>query len=188
MNIGIEVAIILLLILINGIFAMAEIAVVAAKKARLKKLADAGDPRAKAALELANSPNRFLATVQVGITLIGVMAGAFGGATLAEEIARALNTIPVLVPHSEWISVAIVVAMITFLSLIIGELAPKRIGLSNPEGIARALARPLDRLSRVASPLVMGANPFLLKPCAHHDLSTLATGFPQHWLPQTAPA
>lgn len=154
MKIGIEVAIILLLILINGIFAMAEIAVVTARKARLKKLADAGDPRAKAALELANSPNRFLATVQVGITLIGVMAGAFGGATLAEEIARGLNTIPVLVPHSEWISVAIVVAMITFLSLIIGELAPKRIGLSNPEGIARALARPLDRLSRVASPLV----------------------------------
>jgi len=154
MNAGIEVAIILLLIIVNGIFAMAEIAVVAAKKIKLKKLADAGDERAKAALDLANSPNRFLATVQVGITLIGVLAGAFGGATLAGEIAGAFRHVPALAPHSEWLGIAIVVAVISFLSLVLGELVPKRLGLSNPEGVARALARPLDRLSRFASPLV----------------------------------
>lgn len=154
MNIGIELAIILLLILANGIFAMAEIAIVAAKKSRLKKLADTGDTRAEIALELANSPNRFLATVQVGITLIGVLAGAFGGATLARGIARLLQQIPPLIPHSEWISVAIVVAVISFLSLVIGELAPKRLGLSNPEGIARALASPLNRLSRLTAPFI----------------------------------
>jgi putative hemolysin len=155
MNIGIELTIILLLILVNGIFAMAEIAIVAARKTKLKKLADAGDERAKKALELATSPNRFLATVQVGITLIGVIAGAFGGATLAEEIAAVLRKLPALIPHSEWISVALVVAIISFLSLVLGELAPKRLGLSNPEGIACALARPLDRLSRLATPVVI---------------------------------
>ena len=166
MNIGIELAIILLLILLNGIFAMAEIAIVAARKSRLKKLADSGDARARIALELANSPNRFLATVQVGITLIGIMAGAFGGATLAKEIAGILRKVPALVPHSEWISIAIVVAIISFLSLVVGELAPKRLGLSNPEGIARALARPLDRLSRLAAPFVKGlsgATDFVLR-------------------------
>jgi putative hemolysin len=154
MTLGIEILFILLLIFANGIFAMAEIAVIAAKKTKLKKLADTGDPGAKKALELATSPNRFLATVQVGITLIGVMAGAFGGATLAQEIAKLLSRIPILATHSGWLSVAIVVAIITFFSLVIGELVPKRIGLSNPEGIARALARPLDWLSRIATPLV----------------------------------
>ena len=154
MNASIEIAIIIALIFVNGVFAMAEIAVVAARKAKLKKLADAGDERAKKALELANSPNRFLATVQVGITLIGVLAGAFGGATLADEIAQGLRKVSFLAPHAGWIAVAIVVAMITFLSLVIGELAPKRLGLANPEAIARTLARPLDRLSRVAGPLV----------------------------------
>ena len=164
MRVGLEVVIILALLIANGVFAMAEIAIVAARKNRLKKLADAGDASAKAALELASAPNRFLASVQIGITLIGVLAGAFGGATLAREIARGLNHVPSIAPHSEWISVAIVVTVITFLSLIIGELAPKRIGLNNPEGIARLLARPMQRLSRFAHPLIhlLGASTDIL--------------------------
>lgn len=154
MSIGLEITIIVALIVANGVFAMAEIAIVAARKTRLRKLAETGDARARAALELASAPNRFLSTVQIGITLIGVLAGAFGGATLAEEIARGLDGVRTLQAHSEWVSVAIVVAGITFLSLVIGELVPKRIGLNNPEEIARLLAGPMNRLSGVARPVI----------------------------------
>jgi putative hemolysin len=149
-----EIGIIMLLLAANGVFAMTEIALVSARKSRLRQLALAGDHRARTALELAAAPNRFLATVQVGITLVGVLAGAFGGATLAEEIATRLQTVPALAAYGEAIGIGVVVLGITFCSLILGELVPKRIGLNNPEGIARLMAGPMSRLAWVASPLV----------------------------------
>jgi putative hemolysin len=152
--ITLEILIIVLLLAANGMFAMTEIAVVSARKARLQRLAATGDARAKAALELAESPNRFLATVQIGITLVGVLAGAFGGATLAGGIAKALQGFQHLAPYGEAIGIGTVVLGITFCSLILGELVPKRIGLSDPERIARLMAGPMSRLAWLASPLV----------------------------------
>ena len=149
-----EIIVILLLLAANGVFAMTEIAVVSARKARLRRMAEAGDAKARAALELAESPNRFLATVQIGITLVGVLAGAFGGATIAEQIAARLQTWPALAPYGEAIGIGTVVVGITFCSLILGELVPKRIGLNNPERIARVMAVPMNRIAWLASPLV----------------------------------
>jgi putative hemolysin len=153
-TITIEILILVLLILANGLFAMAEIAVVSARKTRLQQQAQEGDRKAQVALELANAPNQFLATVQIGITLVGIMAGAFGGATLAEELADVLEQIPLLVLWSEAIGVGIVVLTITYLSLVIGELVPKRLGLNNAERVAARLAPFMWTLSRLASPLV----------------------------------
>jgi putative hemolysin len=145
---------ILLLILANGAFALSEMAVVSARKARLRQRADDGNPSAQVALDLANDPNEFLSTVQIGITLIGTLAGAFGGATLAKELAVHLNAIPWVAPHGELAAVTAVVIAISYLSLILGELVPKRIALSNPERFAMAVALPMRRLSRVAAPVV----------------------------------
>lgn len=149
-----EIIIILLLILLNGIFAMVEIAVVSARKSRLQHLANEGSKSAQAALDLTISPNRFLSTVQIGITLVGILAGAFGGVTVAKQLASYFKTIPYLTPYSEAAGIAIVVASITYLTLIIGELVPKRLGLSNPELIASLAARPMNFLSKVSAPLV----------------------------------
>jgi putative hemolysin len=153
-SIALEVIIILLLILVNGLFAMSEIAVVSSRKARLQQAADEGDARAKTALELASHPLGFLATVQVGISLAGILAGVFGGATIAERLAGVLATIPVLAPYSQAISVGVVVLTITYLSLVLGELAPKRLALANPERIAALVAGPLRAMAAVARPLV----------------------------------
>lgn len=155
-----EILIILLLILINGVFVMSEISVVSARKLRLQQRADEGDENAKAALELANSPNRILSTTQIGITLISILAGAFGGATLTNQVAAALDELPVRVPYTGAVSVAIVVLGISYLTLVIGELVPKRIGLNSPERIASAIAAPMNLLSRIASPVifVLGAS------------------------------
>lgn len=153
-NVVIEVLVIGLLLVANGVFAMTEIAVVTARKSRLRKLAEQGDVRARAALDLAESPNRFFSTVQVGITLVGVLAGAFGGATLSKVIAGALQPVPLLAPYGQGIGIAIVVIGITYFSLIIGELVPKRLAMNNPESIARFLAGPMTRLSVLAGPLV----------------------------------
>lgn len=150
----IELLIIFLLLLANGVFSMAEIAVVSARKARLREMAEKGDARAGTALELAESPNRFLSTVQIGITLVGVLAAALSGATMAEKLASPLREIDWLAPHASTVSLALVVTLLTYFTLIIGELVPKRVGLANPEGIARALAGPMRSLSRIASPLV----------------------------------
>ena len=149
-----EIMLLLALLLANGLFAMAEIAVVSARKSRLRALAAQGQAGAQLALELAESPNRFLSTVQVGITLVGILAGAYGGATLSEDLAALLARVPGLGGQAEPIAFGIVVAVITYLSLIIGELAPKRLGLSHPEAIAMAAARPMNALSRLASPLI----------------------------------
>ena len=149
-----EILLILLLIMSNGVFAMSEIAVVSARKARLQQQINQGNLGAHAALKLANSPSRFLATVQIGITLVGILAGAFGGATIAKKVAEALRLVPVLAPYSEALAFGIVVVCITYLSLVIGELAPKEIALNNPEGIASKVAQPMLWLSKVAAPLV----------------------------------
>ena len=149
-----EVVIVFVLLVINGIFAMTEISVVSSRKARLKQMAEEGQPGARSALALSESPNQFLATVQVGITLVGIFAGAFGGATIAEVIGAQLQAIPVLAPYGESIGLAIVVVCITYFSLVIGELVPKRIGLGNPEGIATRMARPMKLLAKIASPAV----------------------------------
>lgn len=152
--IALEVLLILLLIFANGIFAMSEMAIVSARKTRLQQAADKGDARARAALELANNPDRLLSTVQIGITLIGILAGAFGGATIAEQIGVRIDQISSLAGYGDAVGLAIVVIVITFLSLIIGELVPKRLALSNAERIAAVIARPMGFLSRLATPLV----------------------------------
>jgi len=154
MQTGVEILIILLLLLANGVFAMAEISVVSARKGKLRQLADAGSTRARAALELAESPNRFLSTVQIGITLVGIIAGAFGGAHLSDRLASVMVDVPVIGAYAKSIAFFLVVASITYCSLVIGELVPKRIGLNNPEGIAMTLAGFMHRLSAVVSPAV----------------------------------
>jgi putative hemolysin len=133
---------------------MSEIAVVAARKVRLQQRADEGDERARSALALAHDPNKFLSTVQFGITLVGVLAGAYGGARLAEPLAVPIATIPQLAPYANGIALGLVVTVITVLSLIIGELVPKRIALNSPEAIASWVAKPMMLLSRIGGPAV----------------------------------
>lgn len=146
--------IVLLLIIINGIFAMTEIAVISARKSKLQQQINEGSRRAKAALDLANNPNRFLSTVQVGITLVGIFAGAFGGATIAEGISKNLSSAPLIGMYSDAVGLGVVVLLITFLSLVIGELVPKRIALSSPEKIAKTMAGPMNAISKIVSPAV----------------------------------
>lgn len=149
-----EILIVLLLILANGVFAMSEMAIVSARKARLQQLANQGNKKAKVALDLANSPNRFLSTVQVGITSIGILAGAFGGAAISARLETQLKQIPILAPYSNGISFTVVVIAITYLSLIVGELVPKRLALNSPESIATSVSIPMRWLSRISSPIV----------------------------------
>jgi putative hemolysin len=149
-----EALVIFLLIILNGVFAMSEMAVVSARKSLLQQWAEAGDAKARTALELANAPNQFLSTIQIGITLIGILAGAFGGATIARDFSAWLDDVPLLAPYSRALSLAIVVTITTYLSLIVGELVPKRMALNNPERLAAALASPMRALSRVAYPVV----------------------------------
>jgi len=153
-NITLEILILLLLVAANGVFATAEMAFVAAKKARLRKLAVAGDASARVAMRMFESPTRFLSTVQVGITLIGIVAGVFGGATLARELASALGEISWLAPYAHGLSLTIVICAITFLSLVIGELVPKRLALNQPERFTLLLARPMHFLSVCAGPVI----------------------------------
>jgi putative hemolysin len=154
MGLTFEIILLLVLIIANGALAMAEIAVISARKARLQKNAEEGDEKARAALRLAHDPGDFLSTVQIGITLVGVLAGAFGGATIAKHLSSALETIPVLAPYSAAVGVGIVVILITYFTLVLGELVPKRLALNNPEVIAMAVAQPMFTLSRLTSPLV----------------------------------
>ncbi len=151
---GSEMLIIFLLIIVNGVFAMSEIAIITANKTRLQRLAEDGDRGARAALGLAAAPNHFLSTVQIGITLIGVLAGAFGGATLAEQLAAGISQVPLLGAYAETIGVSVVVVAITYLSLVIGELAPKQLALSQAERIASIVAAPMRWLTALVSPLV----------------------------------
>jgi putative hemolysin len=150
-----EIVILILLILANGVFSMSEAAVISARKTRLQQRAENGDAGAQAALKISASPTRFLSTVQIAITLIGILSGAFGGSTVAEEVVEPLlREIPALEPYSEGLSVALVVLVITYLSLVIGELVPKQLALNNPETISSLIARPMNVLSRLTAPIV----------------------------------
>jgi putative hemolysin len=154
-SVVLQIAIIVLLILLNGLFARAETALVSSsRKARLRQRAEEGNKGARTALELADSPNRFLSTVQIGISLIGVLAGAFGGATIAEPLAGALRVVPVLAPYAGPIAFGIVVVGITYLSLILGELVPKRLALNGAEVVASRVAGPMRLLSMITSSVV----------------------------------
>ncbi len=150
----IEVVVIVLLLVVSGVFAMTEMALVSSRKTRLRVMAADGNAGAKAALALAESPNRFLPSVQFGITLVGLLAGAFGGITIAEQIAAALKPLPALTAYAETIGVGMVVVALTYLSLVIGELVPKRLALARPEVIASRMALPLELLSRLTQPIV----------------------------------
>ena len=154
MNIASQIFVILLFIVINGVFVMSEMAVASSRKARLQHRINDGDKRANAALELNQNPNMFLATVQIGITLISVLTGAVGGATFAEPLSQVLARIPILGPYAESVSLGVVVVLITIISIVIGELLPKRLALHNPELFASALAAPMNLISKIFTPLV----------------------------------
>ena len=149
-----EIAILLLLFLLNGVFAMAELAVISSRRERLQILADSGNAGARVAMDLGQEPSNLLSTVQIGITLIGILAGAFGGATLTAELGRLIAPLPVIGVYSELIALIVVVAGITFGSVVMGELVPKQLALRNPERIAATLARPMNTLSRLTRPVV----------------------------------
>jgi putative hemolysin len=153
-DLGFELLIILILIFAAGVFAMAEMALVAARKSRLQELADKGNARARRVLELAKAPERFLMTMQIGITFFVVLAGVFGARTIAEQLEAYFDTFPILRPYSELMGLSIVVAGVTYLALVIGGLIPKRLAASHPEGIAVLVAVPLRMLSWIFSPLV----------------------------------
>ena len=149
-----EILLVLGLVLLNGVLAMSELAIVSSRPGRLRAMRDRGVAGARTALALAENPGRFLSTVQVGITLVGILAGAFSGASLGERLSAYLERMGVAADYAEPIGFLVVVAAITYISLVIGELVPKQVALKNPEGIACRMAYPMLMLSKVAGPFV----------------------------------
>jgi putative hemolysin len=149
-----QIFILLFLILLNGFFAMSEIAIVSSRKSRLEELMRKGKRNAKLVLDLSESPNRFLSTVQVGITLIAILIGVFGGDSLSHRLDVKISLLGIAEPYSYDISLVVVIFIITFFSIVAGELVPKRIGMTNPETIAMAVAKPMLLLSRIMTPFV----------------------------------
>ena len=149
-----EIFIIFLLILLNGVFSMSEIALISARKSRLESAAKKGNTNAKVALDLANSPNKFLSTVQIGITLIGILTGLYSGDKITDDVKLFFDGFVSLQPYSQSIAVGVVVVVLTFFSLVLGELLPKRIGLNYPEAIAKAVAVPMKMVSIVTAPFI----------------------------------
>ncbi len=149
-----DVLLLLALILVNGIFAMSEIAVVSSKAARLQRMAAGGHGGATAALTLAADPTRFLSTVQVGITSVGILSGAIGEVTVAARLSEMFATVPLLAPYAHGLAVGMMVIGLTYVSLIVGELVPKRLALMAPERIASVVARPMQVIASVGRPLV----------------------------------
>jgi putative hemolysin len=153
---AIAIVVVLLLVVLNGVFAMTELAVVSSRKSKLQSRAERGDRGARAALKLAEEPTHFLSAVQVGITLIGILAGAYGQAAIAGELNHILErSVPAIAPWSEAIATGIVVVLITYVSLIVGELVPKRLALIFPEAIAAKMAAPISSLALVLKPFVL---------------------------------
>lgn len=150
----IAITVVFVLVLMNGVFAMSEMAVVSSNRTRLRIKADNGNHGAAAALKISEHPTRFLSAVQVGITLIGIFAGAFGQATIAGELTVMLQGVPAVAAYSQAIATGIVVVLLTYVSLVLGELAPKRIALTNPEGIASVVAGPFGILAKIMAPFV----------------------------------
>jgi len=186
MSIGNEILIIFILILVNALLAMSEAALVASRKARLQQQSLEGNKASDLALKLIEDPNIFLSTVQIGITLIGVLAGAVGGATISDKLAIALEKVPFLGEYNHSISLAIVVVTITILTIWLGELVPKRLGINSPEKIAQLVAGPMLYISKVFSPFirlmsnatnfalrVIGVNPSLEPPITEEELQML---------------
>jgi putative hemolysin len=157
LNLVIEISLIFILILINGVLAMSEMAVVSARKARLLQQAENGNRGAKRALDLANDSTRFLSTVQVGITLIGILAGAVAGVTLSSALTKAILRIPLpfIYIYAQDIAILLIVLVITYFSLVLGELVPKRLAQINPEKTAAMIARPIGVLSILMRPIVV---------------------------------
>jgi putative hemolysin len=149
-----DILLLLVLILLNGVFAMSEIAIVSSRRARLVQMADAGSAGARHALTLASEPTRFLSSVQVGITSIGILNGAIGEASIASRLRVFLEQVPALAPYAETLSLGIMVVVLTYFSLILGELVPKRLALTHPEAIASIIARPMEILATIGRPIV----------------------------------
>jgi putative hemolysin len=161
-----EILIILFLIILNGVFSMSEIALISARKNRLENAAKKGNKSAQTALDLANAPNKFLSTVQIGITLIGILTGIFSSNKITSDVQIFISQFESLMPFANTISVVIVVVVLTFFSLVLGELLPKRIGLNHPEAIAKAVAYPMKLVSIITAPfiwLLTISTEFLLK-------------------------
>src|SRR5215203_5847520 len=149
-----DILLLLVLILLNGVFAMSEIAIVSSRRARLVQMADTGSAGARHALTLASEPTRFLSSVQVGITSIGILNGAIGEASIASRLRVFLERVPALAPYAETLSLGIMVVVLTYFSLILGELVPKRLALTHPEAIASIIARPMEILATIGRPIV----------------------------------
>ena len=149
-----DIFLLLLLIVVNGLLAMSEIAVVSARKSRLQKLADDGSPGAQTALDLSMEPSSFLSTIQVGITTVGILSGAIGENALADPLAKWLADFPILAPYARGLALSFVVVLLTYFSVVVGELVPKRLGLLAPEAIAVVIASPMVFLARLVRPLV----------------------------------
>jgi putative hemolysin len=149
-----DIVLLVLLILLNGILAMSEIAVVSSRKSRLQKLADDESPGAQTALDLSNDPSGFLSTIQVGITTVGILSGAIGESALADPLTHWLSSIPLVEPYARGLALTLVVVGLTYFSVVIGELVPKRLGLLAPETVAALIATPMNMLARLARPLV----------------------------------
>ena len=149
-----EIVIIFLLILLNGIFSMPEIALISARKNRLETAAKKGNTSAKTALDLANSPNKFLSTVQIGITLIGILTGIYSGDKITTDVEAFFASYTLTFPYAHSLAVGVVVVVLTFFSLVLGELLPKRIGLNHPEAIAKAVAVPMKMISVITAPFI----------------------------------
>ncbi len=186
MSIGSEIAIVLVLILINGLLSMSEAALVASRKARLQQKANEGNKASALAIRLIEDPNIFLSAVQIGITLIGVLSGAVGGATISEKLTPAFQTLPYIGEYSETISLTLVVLTITILTIWLGELVPKRLGINSPERIAQIVAGPMLVVSKVFSPFIsmmsnatnfvlrlLGVNPTKEPPITEEELQLL---------------
>ena len=149
-----DIFLLLLLIVLNGVLAMSEIAVVSSRKSRLQKLADDGSPGAQSALDLSNEPTGFLSTVQVGITTVGILSGAIGEGALADPLTEWLAGYALLAPYARGLALTVVVGGLTYFSVVVGELVPKRLGLLAPESIAALIASPMNFLARMTRPLV----------------------------------
>ncbi len=183
---GYAIILIIVLILANGLFAMSEIAMFSARKARLQQRADEGDMGAKAAYELAKTPNRFLSTIQMGMSLISILVGTLSGATMAGHLAAVLRQVAFLAPYANALALILVVLVVTYFSLVLGELIPKRLGLNNPERVAAAVGRPMKTLARLAAPVVhvlslstelglrlLGAHPSTDPPITQEEIKVL---------------
>lgn len=186
MNIGAELLIIMILILVNGVLSMSEAALVASRKARLQQQANEGNKMSALALKLIEDPNIFLSTIQIGITLIGVLSGAFAGLTISSVIATSLEDIPYIGAYSTSIALGIVVISITIMTIWLGELVPKRLGINSPERIAQVVAGPMLFITRLFSPIIklmsnatnfvlrlMGVNPSIEPPITEEELQLL---------------